>query len=104
VAEKFHLKIVGADEDVPRLLLAYGRACGGEMAFVMRPREDRGVLVHQLKKQPARIWRTASGHAPADAPEEEIEPTTAVGEVTRMKASPPPAGPATLRGTWSGVL
>ncbi len=104
MAEKFHLKIVGADEDVPRLLLAYGRACGGEMAFVMRPREDRGVLVHQLKKQPARIWRTASGHAPADAPEEEIEPTTAVGEVTRMKASPPPAGPATLRGTWSGVL
>lgn len=104
MAEKFQLKIVGADEDVPRLLLAYGRACGGEMAFVMRPREDRGVLVHQVKKQPARIWRTAMGQAPAYAPEEEIEPGTAVAEVTRMKASPPPAGPATLRGAWTGVL
>ncbi len=104
MAEKFLLKIVGADEDVPRLLLAYGRACGGEMAFVMRPREDRGVLVHQVKKQRARIWRTVSGQAPTHAPEEEIEPTVAVAEVTRMKSSPPPAGPATLRGAWTGVL
>jgi hypothetical protein len=104
VAEKFHLQIVGADEDVPRLLLAYGRACGGEMAFVMRPREDRAVLVHQLKKQPARIWRGEDGLAPAQAPEQEIEPTAAVAEVKRMKASPPAAGPATLRGTWKGIL
>jgi hypothetical protein len=26
--EKFRLNIVGADEDVPRLLLSYGRGCG----------------------------------------------------------------------------
>jgi hypothetical protein len=104
VAEKFNLQIMGADEDVPRLLLAYGRACGGEMAFVMRPREDSAVLVHQITKQPARIWRGEEGMAPAQAPEQEIEPSAAVTEVKRMKASPPAAGPATLRGTWKGIL
>ena len=26
---RFRVNIVGADEDVPRLLLVYGRACGG---------------------------------------------------------------------------
>lgn len=52
--EKFRLNVTGADEDVPRLLLAYGRACGGEVAFVMRPRDNTALLIHQVKKPPRR--------------------------------------------------
>ena len=58
--EKFRLNIVGADEDVPRVMLAYGHACGGEVAFVMRPRDNTALLIHQVKKQPAKVWRTPS--------------------------------------------
>ena len=42
--EKFRLNLVGADEDVPRVLLAYGRGCGGEVAFAMRPRDNTALL------------------------------------------------------------
>ena len=61
MSEKFRLNIVGADEDVPRLLLAYGRGCGGEVALVVRPRDNIALLVHQVKKQPAKVWRCSSG-------------------------------------------
>ncbi len=102
--ERFRLQVVGADEDVPRMLLAYGRGCGGEVAFVMRPRENTALLVHQMKKQPARIWKDATGAAPTMAPSTEMAAAEALAEIRRAKASPPPAGPATLRGTWSGKL
>ncbi|MDP2316328.1 MAG: hypothetical protein Q8P41_25745 [Pseudomonadota bacterium] len=102
--EKFRLNIVGADEDVPRVLLAYGRGCGGEVAFVMRPREATALLVHQVKKEPAKLWRTDLGLAPSHAPELDADPAAAVAEIRRMKSSPPPAGPATLKGKWAGTL
>ena len=102
--ERFRLQFVGADEDVPRLLLAYGRACGGEIAFVMRPRDNLALLVHQVKKQPAKVWRTDLGLAPSHPPELDIDATAAVAEIRTMKASPSPAGPATLKGKWAGVL
>jgi hypothetical protein len=102
--EKFRLNIVGADEDVPRLLLAYGHACGGEVALVVRPRDNTALLVHQVKKQPAKVWRTDLGLAPSHAPELDAAPADAVAEIRRMKASPPPAGPATLKGKWAGHL
>jgi hypothetical protein len=89
---------------VPRLLLAYGRGCGGEVAFAMRPRDNTALLVHQVKKQPAKVWRTDLGLAPSHAPELETDPAAAVAELRKMKGSPPPAGPATLKGKWSGVL
>ena len=102
--EKFRLNIVGAEEDVPRMVLAYGHACGGEVAFLMRPRDNTALLVHQVKKQPAKVWRTDLGLAPSHAPELEAAPADAVAELRRMKASPPPAGPATLKGKWAGHL
>ncbi len=102
--EKFRLNIVGAEEDVPRVLLAYGKGCGGEVAFVMRPRDNTAVLVHQVKKEPAKVWRTDLGHAPSHAPESDTAPSDAVAEIRRMKANPPPVGPATLKGTWKGTL
>jgi hypothetical protein len=104
MSEKFRLNIVGPDEDVPRVLLAYGRGCGGEVAFVMRPRDNTALLVHQIKKQPAKVWRTDLGLAPSHAPELDAAPADAVAELRRMKASPPPAGPATLKGKWAGTL
>ena len=72
--EKFRLTITGADEDVPRLLLAWGRGCGGEVAFVMRPRDNTALLVHQVKKEPAKVWRTDLGLAPSHAPEPDASP------------------------------
>ncbi|MDP2316564.1 MAG: hypothetical protein Q8P41_26965 [Pseudomonadota bacterium] len=102
--EKFRLTIVGADEDVPRLLLTYGRGCGGEVAFAMRPRDNVALHVHQVKKAPAKVWRTDLGLAPSHAPELDLPPADAVAEIKRVKAGLPPAGPATLRGKWSGYL
>ncbi len=94
--EKFRFNIVGADEDVPRVLLAYGRGCGGEVAFVMRPRDNTALLVHQVKRQPAKVWRTDLGLAPSHAPELDADPTAAVAELRMLKSGPPPGGPATL--------
>ncbi|MDP2307145.1 MAG: hypothetical protein Q8P18_14060 [Pseudomonadota bacterium] len=102
--EKFRLTVVGADEDVPRLLLTYGRGCGGEVAFAMRPRDNVALHVHQVKKAPAKVWRTDLGLAPSHAPELDVPPADAVAEIKRVKAGLPPAGPATLRGKWSGFL
>ena len=102
--EKFRLNIVGAEEDVPRVLLAYGHGCGGEVAFAMRPRDNTGLLIHQVKKEPAKVWRTDLGLAPSHAPELDAAPADAVAEIRRMKANPPAAGPATLKGVWKGTL
>ncbi len=102
--EKFRLNIIGSDEDVPRLMLAYGRGCGGEVAFIMRPRDNTALLVHQVKKQPAKVWRTDLGLAPSHAPELDADPAAAVAELKKLKAGPPPAGPATLKGKWAGHL
>jgi hypothetical protein len=60
--KRFALNIVGTIEDRPRLIRAYGRACQGEFALVMRPRERKAVLVH-LTKQGGRAWR--SGEIPS---------------------------------------
>ena len=86
--EKFRLNIVGADEDVPRVMLAYGHGCGGEVAFVMRPRDNTALLVHQVKKQPAKVWRTDLGLAPSHAPELDAAPADAVAEIRKMKVEP----------------
>lgn len=104
MSEKFRLNIVGAEEDVPRVLLAYGLGCGGELALVVRPRDNTALLVHQIKKQPAKVWRTDLGLAPSHAPELDAAPADAVAELRRMKSNPPPVGPATLKGTWKGTL
>ena len=47
--KRFRLSLVNAAEDVPRLVRAYGRACMGEFALVLRPREQRGLLVLMTK-------------------------------------------------------
>ena len=117
--EQFRLHIEGADEDVPRLLLVYGKGCGGEIAFVFRPRDGEGVLVHQVKGQPAQVWvsnlaQLPEGVRPANAgklntdgpqkPAWAVGSNEAVALIKRLKANVPKKGPATLRGTWKGEL
>lgn len=67
---RFRLNLVNAAEDVPRLVRAYGRACQGEFALVMRPREQRSLLV-LVTREGARVWRSgdppSSGQVRAEA-------------------------------------
>lgn len=101
--KKFRLSLVNAAEDVPRLVRAYGRACDGEFALVLRPPEERGVLVLVTKKDGARFWRSGDGDAPA-APAATIDAKDAVALVkTEQKAVPKP-GSITLRGQWAGWM
>lgn len=107
-SKKFRLSFVNAAEDVPRLVRAYGRACDGEFALVLRPTEERGVLVLVRKKEGALFWRAPSSPVEtSDAPgmpSSAISAADAVALVkTEQKAVPKP-GPITLRGQWSGTL
>jgi hypothetical protein len=100
--KRFRLSFVNAAEDVPRLIRAYGRACFGEFALVLRPAEHRGVMV-RLTKEGAWSWRAGESDAPV-LPEAVIDAKDAVTLVkTEQKAVRKP-GPITLRGQWSGYL
>ena len=104
--KKFRLSFVNAAEDVPRLVRAYGRACDGEFALVLRPTEGRGVLVLVRKKEGARVWRSGEvkgGDAPS-APAEELSAAEAVALVKAEQKAVPKPGPITLRGQWGGFL
>src|SRR5690606_33903362 len=106
--KKFRLSFVNAAEDVPRLVRAYGRCCDGEFALVLRPTEERGVLVHVRKKEGAHFWRAPSSPVEtSDAPAKPESPTSAADAValvkTEQKAVPKP-GPITLRGQWGGTM
>lgn len=105
---KFRIDFVNAAEDVPRLARAYGRACDGEFAMVLRPAEERGVLVLMRKQDGARLWRAPSAPTEtSDAPAMPSWPIEAADAVTLVKTEQkavPKAGPITLRGSWRGYL
>jgi len=101
--KRFRLNIVGPIEDQPRLMRAYGRACGGEAALVLRPTEGRGVLVLVTKEGSWKWEATEEADAPL-RPSEPIEAKEAVRLIRQEQKKQPPAGPITLRGRWSGVL
>ncbi|MCK6529705.1 hypothetical protein L6R50_19840 [Myxococcota bacterium] len=101
---RFALSIVGAEEDRPRLIRAYGKACGGEFALVLRPDNARGVLVHLAKGgASATFWKGEGQDAP-EAPAFAITPAEAVALVRTEQKALPKAGPALLRGTWRGHM
>ncbi|MCB9746764.1 MAG: hypothetical protein H6740_29595 [Alphaproteobacteria bacterium] len=54
-ARRFRLDIVGELEDRPRLLRAYGKVRGAELAVVLRPTEHRGLFV-VLGKEACTAW------------------------------------------------
>ncbi|MFH1464555.1 MAG: hypothetical protein ABIO70_09215 [Pseudomonadota bacterium] len=101
--KRFRLDIVGPIEDQPRLLRAYGRACGGEAALVLRPTEGRGVLV-LVSKEGSWKWEASAETDSPLRPSAEITAAEAVKLVKDYQKKPPAAGPTTLRGRWSGVL
>lgn len=99
----FKLSIVGAGEDVPRLITASGRSCGGEFGLVLRPQQDRGVLVLDLGKQGVLRW-AAKGVGVPQIPSESISLAEGVAALTDARADLEPEGPVTLRGEWSGTV
>lgn len=101
--KKFRLNIVGAIEDQPRMIRAYGRACMGEFGLVLRPREGRGVLV-LVTKEGATMWEAEVGRDSPLAPTAAIDAKAAVRRVREEQTSLPSPGPTTLRGQWSGYL
>ena len=102
--KRFRLSIVGADEDIPRLVRAYGRACQGEFGLVLRPPEQRGVLVLVTKKDGAFTWESDDEHDSPPKPSTEASAATAVALVKDAQKTPPKVGPVTLRGRWTGYL
>jgi len=65
--KRFRLDIVGKLEDHPRLLRAYGRVRGGEIAMVLRPLEYTGLLV-RIGKDGAHQWAPAGDNLPPEWP------------------------------------
>ncbi|MEZ4318141.1 MAG: hypothetical protein R3F61_11580 [Myxococcota bacterium] len=65
--KRFRLDIVGKLEDHPRLLRAYGRVKGAEVALVLRPLEYTGLLV-RIGKDGAQRWTAAGNNLPIDWP------------------------------------
>lgn len=53
---RFRLKITDPQERIPRLITAYGKVKGGEVALVLRPTEGRGILVHSDRKLGTKVW------------------------------------------------
>jgi hypothetical protein len=103
---KAALAIVGADEEIPRLITGYkAKGCAAEVALVLRPRDGRGLMVLQEKKGPARVWQgePAGSDAPR-SPTRTLSPTDAVALVRDLKANVGAKGPAGLKGLWKGAL
>jgi hypothetical protein len=65
--KRFRLDIVGKLEDHPRLLRAYGRVKGAEIAMVLRPLEYTGLLV-RIGKEGAQQWAPAGNNLPVEWP------------------------------------
>jgi len=101
--KRFRLNIEGPIEDQPRLLRAYGKACGGEAAMVLRPTEGRGVLV-LVSNEGSWKWEAEGESDSPTLPSTELTAAQAVKLVKDYQKKPPEAGPTTLRGRWSGVL
>lgn len=103
--KRFRLHVVGGAEQVPRLLTAYGRACEGEVALALRPREGRGLLL-LVTGGKAAVWEASSV---ADSPRrpEGAHPLSRVLaqiSVERDESTLTAPGPISLRGEWSGEL
>lgn len=100
--KRFPLSIVGAGEQVPRLITGIGSACGGQFGLVLRPTEHTGTLVH-LRKDGVTAWSSTKGDSPR-RPEQATTAEEAVARIKALKASPPAASPVMLKGAWKGVL
>ena len=102
------LSIDNPAEDVPRVISAAGKACGGDWGLCLLPRSARGMLVHIVDGQ-ARVWRST---AEQDAPTRPSQAGNAAQDSKEVVAMPrgapkPAAGRSaevSLKGTWSGTV
>ncbi len=101
--KRFRLSLVNAAEDVPRVIRAYGRACFGEFALVLRPTEHRGVLV-LVSKDGAFSWKSNGISDAPQLPIAALAAKDAVALVCDEQKGVAKPGPITLRGQWSGFL
>lgn len=101
--EKLKLQITGTQLDVPTLLQAKGRGCGGQVVFVLRPEDGHAVLLHTVGRD-SHVWSCTSGRAP-QAPTSPVDRSVAAAMIRRVKAVAPKkqARPA-WRGDWKGTL
>lgn len=100
--KRFRLSFVGASEDIPRLIRAYGLACDGEFGLVLRPIERRGLLV-LVRKDGALQWSGERADCPT-RPDRALSASAAVNQIRLAQDDLPREGPITLRGQWTGFL
>jgi hypothetical protein len=99
----FRLSVVGDREDLPRMIRGYGKLTVGEVAFVLRPKERKALLVRIPTPGEALVWQSdAAGDFP-HVPEKVLPAAEAVKLVREIQKPMPERGPSTLRGTWSGI-
>lgn len=96
------LTFTNAAEDLPRLVTAYGRAWGGEVALVLRPVEATGLFAWASRGK-GRLWKDQGSDSPEQPTAEEPLESILV-QVRQAQRSLDPQGAIALRGQWSGVL
>ena len=104
------LKIVGASEQVPRMITAYGRRGKGEWAYAATPAKGLAALVCRE----GRDWTRWTAHPPqgeatglwADAPTRPAQTTDQVAAIASFDAAKVAAKPQPTewRGRWSGTM
>lgn len=99
---RLKLAFTNAAEDVPRLITAYGKGYGGELALVLRPTEGRGLLAWASRGK-GKGWRAQSSDT-VQIPSDEEPLQGLLDELKMLQQNLGAAGPMTLRGQWAGVL
>ncbi len=101
--ERIRLAILGADEDVPRGIFGAGKACGGDVAVLLKPTEGVAFLGHIHRGQ-ALVWEASKAGDAPKAPSTSQSRQAALARLGELRAAFPEEGPASLRSLWSGVL
>jgi hypothetical protein len=109
---KQRLAIVGSQEDVPRKLTAFMRACDGEVGYVAQPTIGSALVIYVVttKEKGKKVrtcyqWGSGSGGDCPQRPTIGLEFQEAIELLGQnRKDFPRDAGPVTLRGSWSGYL
>lgn len=102
--KKHKIFIDNAAEDVPRVMVSVGNACGGEFALILRPQDDQHVLVHQTRSS-SKVWEAEAGKARVpQMPTRELPAKEAIALVKSARKVESTLGPITYRGQWKGYV